>query len=41
MVDFESPKRFVRSSTFIWLTGAVIGTGVGVLLVLVLLRVSS
>jgi hypothetical protein len=41
VVDLESSKRFVRSTAFIWLTGAVIGTGVGALLVLVLLRVGS
>ncbi len=39
MVDFGFHKRIARSGAFVWLVGLLVGTGVGLLLVYLLLNV--
>ena len=41
MVDFGFHKRFAQSGVLIWLVGLVAGTGVGLLLVYLLLNYNA
>ncbi len=41
MVDFGFHKRFAQSGVLIWLVGLVVGTGVGLLLVYILLNYNA